>query len=83
MALRASDGRSETSPLLEEVLGTFDRDPYQAVAWSEQATATDYASFAPIVLRHADQGDPIGRRIVERAADSIGESARDVLAEGN
>jgi glucosamine kinase len=43
------------------------------VAWSEQATATDYAAFAPMVLRHATQGDPIGRRIVERAADAIGD----------
>ncbi len=43
------------------------------MAWSEQATATDYAAFAPMVLRHATQGDPIGRRIVERAADAIGD----------
>ena len=55
------------------MLGAFDHDPYQAVAWSEQATATDYAAFAPMVLRHATQGDPIGRRIVERAADAIGD----------
>lgn len=73
MALHAADGRGAGSPLLDEVLGAFDQDPYQAVAWSEQATATDYASFAPMVLRHANQGDPIGRRIVERAADAIGD----------
>ena len=73
LALRAADQRGETSPLLEEVLGAFDHDSSQAVAWSEQATATDYAAFAPMVLRHATQGDPIGRRIVERAADAIGD----------
>ena len=73
LALRAGDGRGETSPLLAEVLGVFDHDPSQAVAWSEQATATDYATFAPMVLRHAMAGDPIGRRIVERAADAIGD----------
>jgi glucosamine kinase len=73
LALLAADKRGETSPLLEEVLGAFDHDPSQAVSWSEQATATDYASFAPMVLRHATEGDPIGRRIVERAADAIGE----------
>jgi glucosamine kinase len=72
-ALRAADQRGETSPLLEEVLAAFDHDSSQAVAWSEQATATDYAAFAPMVLRHATQGDPIGRRIVERAADAIGD----------
>jgi glucosamine kinase len=73
LALRAADGRGEVSPLLEEVLAAFDHDAYQAVAWSEQATATDYAAFAPMVLRHAMQGDPIGRRIFERAADAIGD----------
>jgi glucosamine kinase len=59
--------------LLEEVLAAFDQNAYQAVAWSEQATATDFAAFAPMVLRHAMQGDPIGRRIFERAADAIGD----------
>jgi glucosamine kinase len=73
LALRAADGRGETSPLLEEVLAAFDQNAYQAVAWSEQATATDFAAFAPMVLRHAMQGDPIGRRIFERAADAIGD----------
>ena len=72
-ALRAADGRRETSPLLEEVLGRFDHDTSQVVAWSEQATATDYAALAPTVLRHATEGDPIGRRIIERAADAIGD----------
>jgi glucosamine kinase len=71
--LRAADGRSETSPLLEEVLSTFQHDTAEVVAWSEQATAADYAAFAPIVLRHATEGDPVGRRIVERAADAIGD----------
>src|SRR5262249_33115228 len=60
----------------------FDHDPYQAVAWSEEARATDYAAFAPIVLRHANQGDPVGRRIVERAADAIGDLLDLFLAKG-
>ncbi len=72
-ALRAADRPGEMTPLLSEVLGAFDHDPYQAVAWSEEARSADYAALAPIVLRHANQGDPIGRRIVERAADAIGD----------
>src|SRR5689334_2907074 len=82
LALRAADRRFELSPLLSEVLGAFDRDPYQAVAWSEDARATDYAAFAPIVLRHANFGDPVGRRIVERAADAIGDLLDLFLARG-
>lgn len=82
LALRAADRRRELTPLLAEVLGAFDHDPYQAVAWSEQARATDYATFAPIVMRHANQGDPVGRRIVERAADAIGDLLDLFLARG-
>ena len=82
LALRAADRRAELTPLLSEVLGAFDSDPYQAVAWSEEARATDYAAFAPIVLRHANQGDPVGRRIVERAADAIGDLLDMFLARG-
>ena len=54
LALRAADRRGELTPLLSEVLDAFDHDPYQAVAWSEEARATDYAAFAPIVMRHAN-----------------------------
>ncbi len=82
LALRAADRRAEMTPLLAEVLGAFDHDPYQAVAWSEEARATDYAALAPIVMRHAHQGDPIGRRIVERAADAIGDLLDLFLARG-
>lgn len=83
LALRAADRRGELTPLLSEVLGAFDHDPYQAVAWSEEARATDYAAFAPIVMRHANQGDPVGRRIVERAADAIGDLLDLFLARGS
>jgi glucosamine kinase len=82
LALRAADRRFELTPLLSEVLEAFDHDPYQAVAWSEEARATDYAAFAPIVIRHANQGDPVGRRIVERAADAIGDLLDLFLARG-
>jgi glucosamine kinase len=82
LALRAADRRDEMTPLLSEVLGAFDQDPYQAVAWSEEAKATDYAAFAPTVMRYANQGDPVGRRIVERAADAIGDLLDLFIARG-
>src|SRR3954452_4615276 len=82
LALRAADRRHELTPLLSEVLAAFDDDPHQAVAWSEDASAADYAAFAPIVLRHANLGDPVGRRIVKRAADAIGELLDLFLARG-
>jgi glucosamine kinase len=42
----------------------------------DQATATDYATFAPLVMRHADTGDAAARRIVREAAEQIDDLVR-------
>ena len=81
-ALRAADGRADRSALADEILAAFDNGPTQTIAWSERATATDFAAFAPVVLRHATQGDPVGRRIFERAADAIGDLLDMFLRQG-
>lgn len=81
-SLRAYDGRAEPTPLLAEVMARFRGDPAEAVAWMDRATATDYAAFAPLVVRHADQGDPAGRRIVQRVAEHADGLVRALLARG-
>jgi glucosamine kinase len=73
LALRASDGRAVTTDLTREVMAHFGDDPYEVVSWMDHATATDYAMFAPLVMRHADAEDSIGRMIVSEAAEQIGE----------
>jgi glucosamine kinase len=82
LSLRALDGRIEKTPLLAEVMHRFKDDPVQAVAWMDKASATDYATFAPMVLRHADQGDPAGRRIVQSAAEQIDALVRALFDQG-
>jgi glucosamine kinase len=79
LALRAHDGRNAGSKLAREVMTRFHDDPYEAVAWMDKATATDYATFAPLVMRHADDGDPVGRRIVRDAAEQIDELVRRLI----
>ncbi len=81
-ALRAYDGRMTNSSLLTDVMARFSHDPFEAVAWMDCATATDYATFAPLVMRHADQGDGVGRRIVQDAAEQIDGLARALLGQG-
>ncbi|MBP2550966.1 glucosamine kinase [Neorhizobium galegae] len=71
LALRAFDGRRERTPLLSEVMARFDGEPARLIGWMDKATATDYATFAPLVLRHADQGDPAARQIVQAGAAHI------------
>lgn len=82
LALRAHDGRHERTALLAEVMQRFQNDPMEAVAWMDRATATDYAALAPMVMRHADQGDPVGRRIVQSAAEQIDTFVRVLFEQG-
>jgi glucosamine kinase len=76
MALRAYDERAVDTSLTRDVMMRFHNDPFEAVAWMDRANATDYATFAPLVMRHADAGDPIARRIVREAAEQIDELVR-------
>jgi glucosamine kinase len=76
LALRAHDKRVIVTSLTREVMMRFHDDPFEAVAWMDHATATDYATFAPLVMRHADDGDQIARRIVRDAAEQIDELVR-------
>jgi glucosamine kinase len=76
LALRAYDERAVGTSLTHEVMMRFHNDPFELVAWTDHATATDYATFAPLVMRHADAGDPVARRIVRDAAEQIDELVR-------
>jgi glucosamine kinase len=69
-------GRALATSFTREVMVRFDNDPFEAVAWMDRATATDYATLAPLVMRHADAGDPVGRRIVREAAEQVDELVR-------
>lgn len=82
LALRAHDGRIGQTALLAEVMQRFHNDPFEAVAWMDRATATDYAALAPMVMRHADQGDAVGRRIVQDATEQIDTLVRALFEKG-
>jgi glucosamine kinase len=82
LALRAHDGRHERTALLAEVMRRFRDDPAEAVAWMDRASATDYATFAPLVMRHANQGDATGRRIVQNAAEQVDGLVRALFEQG-
>ena len=76
LALRAYDERAVGTSLTRDVMMRFHNEPFEAVAWMDHATATDYATFAPLVMRHADTGDSVARRIVRDAAEQIDELVR-------
>jgi len=82
LALRAHDGQRPATDLTRAVMARFHADPFEAVAWADRATATDYAEFAPLVMDHAETGDNIAREIVVHAAEEIDELASRLAARG-
>jgi glucosamine kinase len=82
MALRAHDGRAAATGFTREVMTRFADDPLEVIAWKDRATATDYAAFAPLVIRHADAGDPVAQLIVRGAAEEIDALVRRLLDAG-
>jgi glucosamine kinase len=82
LALRAHDRRLSFTPLARDLMDRFNNDPFAVVAWTDRATATEFASFAPRVFQHADEGDPLARRIVTNAARQVGALARRLQALG-
>ena len=71
LALKAHDGRHPQTPLLVAIMQRFESNPASVIAWMDRATATDYATFAPVVLHHAGQGDEAAQRIIGRAVKEI------------
>jgi glucosamine kinase len=67
-ALRALDGRSKQSALSRDVTARFGNVTANVVAWMDQATPADYATFAPLVMDRAEAGDDIAFSIVREAA---------------
>jgi glucosamine kinase len=68
LALRAHDGRAAATPFLLEVMRRLGPDAVTVVAWAEQATATEYASLAPMALSYAEEGDRFAEQIVAEGA---------------
>ena len=70
-ALRALDGRTQSTPLSDAVTGQFGDSTVAVIEWMETATPGDFASFAPLVISYAEEGDYIARSIVIEAVRHI------------
>jgi len=70
-ALRTLDGRAAPTAFSRDVLDAFSNDPAAIIDWMEDATATDYAALAPIVVRHAASGEAKAQLLMQQAAAHI------------
>lgn len=82
LALRSHDGRGTETNFTREVMARFGDDPFEAVAWMDRAHATDYATFAPLVVRHANDGDSVARAAIRDAAEKIDDLVRQLIERG-
>src|ERR1700686_501253 len=82
LALPAHDGRARLTPFLLEVMGRVGPDAFTLVAWAEQATATEYASLAPVALSYAEAGDPLAEEVVSEGARQVSVLIRSLVEFG-
>jgi len=82
IAMTTLDNRTRPTLLTEQIMKRFDHRSEKVVAWMDQATATDYATFAPMVVRHADEGDPIARQLMQDATMQIELMCRTLIEKG-
>lgn len=75
-AVRSADGRTRATSLLPAVLAFFgvsDPDELLACFYVEKWTPGEVAEFAPVVVRHAAEGDAVAGAILAAGARSLGE----------
>lgn len=66
------DGRYKvTSPLLSAIAHKFTNDTAQLVTWANKANAGAFATLAPQIIQHADNGDSNAIMLLQRAAQEI------------
>jgi N-acetylglucosamine kinase-like BadF-type ATPase len=81
--MRASDGRGPATRLSGEILAHFAVDDVSRlprIVYDRDVPRVNVAALGPIVHRVAVEGDPVARRILERAAEELVAAARSVAS---
>ncbi len=81
-ALRSLDGRTRPSPLSQAITSQYDHAIPRVIAWMDEASPADYASFAPLVMDYAENGDEIAVSIVRDAAGHVERFIETIMARG-
>jgi len=70
-ALWACDGRVTWTPLLRSLLTKFRSDPHAIVDWMTGALPKDFATFAPEIIEHAADADPVAVELLQLAGAHV------------
>lgn len=65
------DHRAEYCPLVADIFAMFDKDLNRLTTWANQANSTEFASLAPIVIRHSQMQEPRAVELLKIAASKI------------
>jgi glucosamine kinase len=79
MALMAHDSMIEHTLLTRSLMAEFADIPEDLVLFAKSASAADYGRFAPLIIEHLDNEDPVAQHLFKKAAQSVDE-AFDALA---
>lgn len=71
-ALQAKDCLIASGPLTDQVLRQLAGHGPKVSEWLDNASATDFAGLAPLVVLHAEENDPVAMEILRRSAGHIG-----------
>lgn len=72
-ALAGHEDLEPPSPFTRAVMDRFEASPPVMLAWALKAIPRDYAELAPLVLAHAEAGDPVARGLL---GDHVGDVCR-------
>lgn len=68
LTIQTCDGRESPSQLTNHIMRHFQQDREALITWANQATSTQFAEIAPIVIEHAQQHQMEATQILKRAA---------------
>jgi glucosamine kinase len=70
-AIWALEGMAPLTPLAEDVLERFGRNPETIVEWAARARPGAYAGLAPLVVSAAKRGDPLACQVLASAIADV------------
>lgn len=81
-ALLAHDGLTSRTDLTKQVMGKFNHNPEDIVAFAETARPADYGSFCPLVFDAEAKGDAAAGKIIDVAVQANLQILRKLTAFG-
>lgn len=73
--LQYIDGRKPQSILVQRVMQFFSEQAADFIAWANQASSSDYAKLAPLVIQAAEQKEAVALALLANAAAAISQVA--------